>query len=108
MEQLTQPAAVPAGLVAPTRAPRERCVHEFGPLEAFGLNAAALVDAARPMVSNEHGYAFVLMTEGEATARHYGHASALARGDFLLVDGAAPLEFAFHPNALSGGEAIVL
>ena len=104
MEQLAQAAAVPAGLVASTRAPRERRVHEFGPIEAFGLDAASLADSARPIVSTEHGYAFVLMTEGEASARHYGHASTLARGDFLLVDGAAPLEFAFD----GGGEAIVL
>jgi hypothetical protein len=35
--------------------------------------------------------AVVLVTEGQAHAQHYGHTTTLARGDFLLVDGAAPL-----------------
>ena len=56
MEQLAQAAAMPAGLVASTRAPRERRVHEFGPIEAFGLDASSLADSARPIVSSEHGF----------------------------------------------------
>ncbi len=107
MEQLAQAALVPAGIAATTRALRKPRIHAFGPIEAFGLDGAALAlaaDTVRAIVSHEHGYAFVLMTGGEAIARHYGHASTLARGDFLLVDGAAPLEFAFG----EGGEAIVL
>lgn len=107
MEKLAQAAFVPAGLVVPTQAPRPPRVHTFGPIEVFGLHDDALAhaaEAARAIVSHEHGYAFVLMTEGEANARHYGHACTLARGDFLLVDGAAPLEFAFDES----GEALVM
>ncbi len=107
MEQLAQAAVAPTGLVASTRAPRTRRVHAFGPIEALGIDAAIVAqagDAGRAIVSRENGYAFVLMTEGEAGARHYGHACSLARGDFLLVDGAAPLELAFD----GGGEAIAL
>jgi AraC-like DNA-binding protein len=105
MEKLAQAARVPAGLVASTRAPQRPRVHAFGPIEVFGLHGDALAPAAetpRAIVSREHGYAFVLMTEGEANARHYGHACTLARGDFLLVDGAAP--FAFDGS----GEALVM
>ena len=101
MEELVQAALVSAGLIAP--AVRRRRIHAFGPIEAFALDAGA-GETPRAIVAREHGYAFVLMTDGEASARHYGHASALAAGDFLLIDGAAPLEFAFD----EAGEALVL
>jgi AraC-like DNA-binding protein len=107
MVELAQAARVSAGLVARTRPLPARRIHEIGPIEAFALDAASLAragDGARAIGAHEHGYAFVLMTEGEAGARHYGHACALARGDVLLVDGAAPLELAFG----HAGEAIVL
>ena len=107
MEELAQVAFVPAGLIAPTRALPSPRIHAFGAIEAFALRSAALAhagEAPRAIVAHEHGYAFVLMTEGEADARHYGHACSLARGDFLLVDGAAPLEFVFD----GPGEALVL
>jgi AraC-like DNA-binding protein len=107
MEEFAQAAFVSAGLAVSARMSRTAHVHEFGPIEAFALHAGSLAhprEAPRAIVSREHGYAVVLMTDGEATARHYGHAATIARGDFLLVDGAAPLEFAFG----EGGEALVL
>ncbi|HEY6817020.1 MAG TPA: helix-turn-helix domain-containing protein [Croceibacterium sp.] len=107
MEELAQAALVSAGLVACARALRSPRVHELGPIEAFGLHSDSLRhdgDAPRAIVSREHGYAIVLMIEGEAKARHYGHSCALAPDDFLLVDGAAPLEFAFAEP----GEILVL
>lgn len=105
MEKLAHATRVPPSLVMPTRAARRPRVHAFGPIEVFGLHGDTLTsDAARAIVPHEHGYAFVLMIDGEADARHYGHACTLARGDFLLVDGAAPLEFAFD----DGGEALVM
>ena len=100
MEELAQAALVSAGLIASARALQRPRIHALGPIEAFCLPS----DAPVAILSREHGYAFVLMIEGEASARHYGHACALARGDFLLVDGGAPLEFAFG----GPGEALVL
>ena len=41
---------------------------------------------------------------GKARAQHYGHRVDLAPGDFLLIDGAAPLGFVFEDS----GEILVL
>lgn len=105
MEELAQAALVSAGVVASARALKRPRIHEFGPIEAFGLHGDTVVgEEPHAIVAQEHGYAFVLMTDGDANARHYGHTCSLARGDFLLVHGTAPLEFAFG----EAGEAIVL
>lgn len=99
----------PASLEAAgtTRPPRSLQIHAFGPIEAFSLCAGALThedDAARTIASREHGYAILLVTEGEARSRHYGHSMRLAPGDFMLVDGSAPLDFGFEKP----GEVLVL
>ncbi len=104
MQELAQAARVPAGLIAPARVSRTPRIHQFGPIEALGLRHGSSAGEPQAIVSREHGYAFVLMTAGEAHARHYGNSCVLACGDFLLVDGAAPLEFAFE----GAGAAIVL
>jgi AraC-like DNA-binding protein len=105
MNELAQAALASAGVIAfSLRSPR---IHEFGPIEAFCLRAGSLDredDAARAIVSREHGYAAVLVTAGQVRSQHYGHAVTLRPGDFVLVDGTAPLDFAFGES----GEAIVL
>jgi AraC-like DNA-binding protein len=107
MEELAQAALASAGSVRP---PHVLClprIHEFGPIAAFSLHSEALVredDAARAIVSHEHGYAVVLMIEGQARAQHYGHRVVLMPGDFVLIDGAAPLGFEFERT----GEILVL
>ena len=103
MEELAQAALASAGVTASIacalRSPR---IYEFGPIEALCLRGED--EAARAIVSREHGYAVALVTAGRARSQHYGHTAALTTGDFVLVDGAAPLDFAIDEC----GEAIVL
>ena len=106
MEELAQAAFASSAAARPPRALCLPQIYELGPIEMFSLQADALVhedDAARAILSRDHGYAIVLMTEGRARAQHYGHRASLARGDFVLIDGAAPFGFAFADS----GEILV-
>jgi AraC-like DNA-binding protein len=108
MQEMATQAAKDALTVAPGIGARSFPVlHPLGPIEAIrmsggvgeGLDALNRIGEPR-----HHGYAFLLIVEGSARLRHYGHEAVLEARDLVLINRAAP--FCFH--LLEEGEIVML
>jgi len=80
--------------------------HPFGPVSLAKVDNGALDqrDLVKVLGERDRGYAFVLLTRGAASLRHYGYDGLLGAGDFVLLDLAAAADFAFTED----GELIAL